>query len=225
MQSDLCKGMLSQIYQCYKYEGVVGFYKGMGFPLATVPLLNAIVFSTNELCKIYFGFHDENSLVQGTITGSIAGLANSVIITPMELVKCRLQVQRESKLQAKYKGIFDCLKQIYLDKGIKGVYQGNVITVFREVAAYGTQFGFYYFAKNILSQLTNKKIKDLDNFSLMFAGALSGVICWMCSFPQDVVKTKIQLDLVGDKYKKRGYDGGMIDCCIKLYRKEGNLNV
>ncbi len=41
----------------------------MGFPLFTVPLVNAVVFSTNELGKKLFGFHDENemSLIEGII--------------------------------------------------------------------------------------------------------------------------------------------------------------
>ena len=37
--------------QFYKREGMMGFYKGMGPPLVTVPLINSIVFSSYEFCK------------------------------------------------------------------------------------------------------------------------------------------------------------------------------
>jgi len=40
----------------------------MGMPLGTVPIVNALVFSTNEMGKKLFGFHDENemSLYEGS---------------------------------------------------------------------------------------------------------------------------------------------------------------
>jgi len=67
MQSDRKqRSILNIIQSCYKYEGVTGFYKGMGFPLATVSLINAVVFSTNEVTKIFFGFHKENNFIEGT---------------------------------------------------------------------------------------------------------------------------------------------------------------
>lgn len=55
------------IYECYKYEGIYGFYKGMAFPLASVSLVNALLFSANELSKKAFGFYNEDSLIEGNI--------------------------------------------------------------------------------------------------------------------------------------------------------------
>jgi solute carrier family 25 carnitine/acylcarnitine transporter 20/29 len=193
----------------------------MGFPLATVPVLNAIVFSVNEICKIKLGFLQDNSLFEGMITGSIAGFANSFIVTPVELVKCRLQVQRDDKNHSKYKGINDCLKKIYSERGFKGIYQGNVITVIREVVAYGAQFGSYYYVKNYLAHLQNTISKNLDIYSIMIAGAFSGFVCWFVSFPQDVIKTKLQLDIECLRYKRICYDGGIIHCSREIYLKEG----
>ena len=50
---------------CYRLEGMKGLYKGMGFPLATVSVVNAVVFSTNEATRIYLGITMENSLFEG----------------------------------------------------------------------------------------------------------------------------------------------------------------
>ncbi len=60
------RSILKIIQSCYKYEGLTGFYKGMGFPLATVSLINAVVFSTNEVTKIIFGFKNDDSFIEGT---------------------------------------------------------------------------------------------------------------------------------------------------------------
>ena len=35
----------------FKLEGFKGFYKGMGSPIVTVPLINSIVYASYEFCK------------------------------------------------------------------------------------------------------------------------------------------------------------------------------
>ena len=40
------------IVNTYKGEGIRGFYKGMGPPLSTVPLINSIVFASYEFSKM-----------------------------------------------------------------------------------------------------------------------------------------------------------------------------
>jgi solute carrier family 25 carnitine/acylcarnitine transporter 20/29 len=223
MQWHPSNSMLEVTKSCYQKEGLIGFYKGMGFPLATVSVLNAIVFSTNEICKIWLGYHNENSLLEGTITGAMAGLVNSVVVTPVELVKCRLQVQTESKTQSRYKGIMDCIRQTYGEKGIRAIYQGNSVTIIREIAGYGSQFGTYYYSKNMMAKLTNREIKELNNLCLMASGAISGVFCWFFSYPTDVIKTNIQLDIDGNRFKKNKllFDGGMIECYKYIYQTKG----
>ena len=43
------------IGQTYRFEGLSGFYKGVGPPLITVPLINSIVFASYEFCKRLLG--------------------------------------------------------------------------------------------------------------------------------------------------------------------------
>ena len=60
---------------------------------------------------------------------------STVVATPVELVKTRLQVQKDSKSNSYYKGIFDCLRKTYNYDGIRGIYKGNLITNLREIPA------------------------------------------------------------------------------------------
>ena len=51
MQMSTHENMRTVISQTIKFEGFRGFYKGMGPPFVTVPLVNSVVFASFELCK------------------------------------------------------------------------------------------------------------------------------------------------------------------------------
>ena len=47
--------MIKIMQETVRNEGVFAFYKGVGPPLATVPLVNSIVFASYEFCKDMMG--------------------------------------------------------------------------------------------------------------------------------------------------------------------------
>jgi len=55
MQMSVGESMRKVMHQTIKYEGILGFYKGMGPPLVTIPLVNSIVYASFELCKKLIG--------------------------------------------------------------------------------------------------------------------------------------------------------------------------
>ncbi len=84
--------MTKVIKDTLKNEGPLAFYKGVGPPLVTVPLVNSIVFASFEFCKRTMGVlpgHDF-TVAQNVIAGSFAGFVNSFAVSPIELIKCRL---------------------------------------------------------------------------------------------------------------------------------------
>jgi solute carrier family 25 carnitine/acylcarnitine transporter 20/29 len=194
----------------------------MAFPLTTVPLVNAVVFAFHELTKKVLNIHDENhmSLKDGIIAGSVAGFANCSVVTPVELVKCRLQVQYEDKAKSYYKGVVDCVRKIFKEEGIKNLYRGNAATILREVPAYAGQFGGYYYSRKLLAKLRNKKQDELSNLDIMLCGSIGGYTCWQFSYPQDVIKTHLQI-MRENNYKQFMFDGGFFDCARHIYLNEG----
>jgi len=84
------------------------------------------------------------------------------------------------------------------------------ITLQRDMFAFAAQFSTYEVAKK---ELEKRRGESTLNFA--FAGALSGIACWLASYPQDVVKTRIQREGGGGKtfavaaeiYKERGMWG------------------
>ena len=67
-----------------------------------------------------------------------AGLVNSFVLSPIELVKCRMQIQTEKNLcDAYYRSSIHCFTRIAQEEGIrKGLMKGLVATILREVPCY-----------------------------------------------------------------------------------------
>ena len=108
-----------------------------------MPVINAVVFATNEKTKRLFHLHNEEdmSLWEGVFCGGVAGFVNCCVVTPVELVKCRLQIQTEANIKnSYYTGIVDCLVKTWKQEGVRGLYKGNFASIMREIPAYGGGF-------------------------------------------------------------------------------------
>ena len=83
--------------------------------------------------------------------GAVAGLSQSIVTSPMELVKTRVQLQTESCVSTRslscaatssstvtncssYTSPVDCIKKIVTTEGWRGLFRGQFITVLRDVS-------------------------------------------------------------------------------------------
>jgi solute carrier family 25 carnitine/acylcarnitine transporter 20/29 len=113
------------------------------------------------------------------------------------------------------------MKNIIKNDGFKGLYKGNLITMAREMPAYAAQFATYELTKSFLTSKWGE-----SQFLNLISGGIAGFSCWAFSYPQDVIKTKLQCDF-GDSGKRRYAnhqwmkDGGIISCAKDIYRHEG----
>ncbi len=56
----------------------------------------------------------------------------------------------------------------------------------------------------------------------MLVGTAAGINCWLFSYPQDIIKTKIQIQSLGTYRNNRLFkDGGFIECGRQIYEKNG----
>ena len=183
--------------------------------------------SSYEFCKRILGVESEHDFTfkQSILSGMFAGFVNSFVISPVELVKCRLQVQTEWKTSAYYKGPIDCSKKVIRDEGLKTLLtSGLIATILRETFCYAGQFGGYYLSKRAFAKAQGCKVDELGHFSLFISGGLGGLSCWLASYPQDIVKTKLQTQKFGENKYPRHHlipDEGIISCSKDIYSKEG----
>eukprot|EP00761_Pharyngomonas_kirbyi_P001954 gb/GECH01001958.1/.p1 GENE.gb/GECH01001958.1/~~gb/GECH01001958.1/.p1 ORF type:complete len:376 (+),score=79.15 gb/GECH01001958.1/:1-1128(+) len=192
---------------------------------------------------------NELTVNESIIAGSFAGFVNCFVICPVELIKARLQVQYESRSAYKsgssnlYRGPMDVIRRMGAESpyGYFGPFKGMMATIYREVPAYAAYFGAYEAFKYIFAYWRFKRFNpntplfnaskesidahrnQLNALELFVAGGMGGVGCWLASYPQDLIKSRLQIepDNVKSKYRRQFFDGGFFDCGRQIWKQEG----
>lgn len=199
-------------------------YKGLVPPLVSVPLANAFVFGGYSSAKHVLVPKDNNrpSLVVLSLCGGWAGFLNSFVCAPVELIRCRLQVDTRSK--SRTKSWFSDphiteIRSIYgKEGGALGFARGLYATIIRDTPGFLVQFFVYEGLKRYVCS------ENPSGMELVAAGGTAGMIGWLVTYPQDVIKTRLQLD----RNYKRGmwtFDGGFWEVGSRIVRKEGGIAV
>ena len=118
---------------------ITGFFQG-----ATVPVIGGAL-ETGVNYFVYAGVsrslrlqNNEPSIVDTLVASASAGAALSFILGPVELVKCRLQLQH-----AYYRSPLTCLRLTVQDEGLRGLCRGLGATLVREVPGNAIFFTTY----------------------------------------------------------------------------------
>lgn len=191
-------------------EGFRGFFNGISAPLAGSMAENAVLFLFyNQFQKVLRDFHGikkEAPLSQTDLclSGGLSGAVVSFVLTPVELIKCRLQTQLYldgvSGKRGHHSGPASVFWHTLRSRGISGLYQGHTGTMLREVSGGVAWFGVYEMAaqKMIDSSAVAKSKDDLSPWQLMTAGALAGMSYNAALYPADFVKSRMQSGLHGN---------------------------
>ncbi|WCJ40745.1 Mitochondrial substrate carrier family protein [Euphorbia peplus] len=204
-------------------EGPAALYRGMAAPLASVSFQNAMVFQIYAILSRSFGSSlspNEPPSYRGVAMAGVGtGALQSFMLTPVELVKIRLQLQ--DKTQAKqhqidsHRGPVSVAKSIIRKEGLRGIYRGFGITILRDAPAHGFYFWTYEYMREQLHPGCRKNGQESLN-TMLVAGGLAGVASWASCYPLDVIKTRLQAQTPSSiKYN------GILDCFRRIVAEEG----
>jgi hypothetical protein len=184
-------------------DGLRGLYRGMSLPLAGTVLETATLFSANGYLKrtlaaageVPAGEHLPLRYVLAAGAGT--GFCVSWVLTPIELVKCRLQVSGQPVAGVRggyhpsYTGPIDCLARSIRAEGARVLYRGHGATMLREVPGTACWFGAY---ESFLRRLAPRDADrdKLHPLAIIAAGASGGVAYWAVMYPADTVKSAMQ---------------------------------
>ncbi|KAI8459609.1 mitochondrial ornithine transporter 1 [Phakopsora pachyrhizi] len=184
------KGPLDVGIKTIKNEGFLGLYKGMFSPLIGIAGVNSLLFGAFTFSKRVVSPYPELTIAQTALAGSMAGAINSILASPVEMFKIRMQAQ--------YGGSQDLLLRqvvygMWNDWGFrKGIMRGFWITFVREIPAYA---GFYsgFEATKRAFQRHYGTNNDLPNWTILTSGAVGGIGYWTFCYPLDVIKSRVQM--------------------------------
>ena len=189
--------------------------------------IKSIQFAVNEITLLYLETNAtiQSNLLKMAIAGTLAGLLSSFVVSPIELVKIRMQAQNKSASKKKddnhdesgiissqvYSNDFECAKYLIKHEGWRALFvHGLGITLVREIPS----FAFYFVAYGLLARSSFATLLGNHAAPLVF-GALAGWAMWIPTYPADIVKTKVQ---VQDSQNKMI---GPWQITAKLYRSGG----
>ena len=144
---NLYKGSADAFRKIMRSEGLRGIYKGYGATLASFGPFSAFYFVFYEKLKDLAKQQDpsynqkpsQNYLKKqdGDLSFAFllgcscsAGAMASFITSPLDMAKLRLQIQRGNLVSnheaptVSYRGMLDCLSQVYTENGIRGLFRG-----------------------------------------------------------------------------------------------------
>ncbi|XP_047490532.1 solute carrier family 25 member 45-like isoform X1 [Penaeus chinensis] len=208
------------ILNTFKFEGVRGFYKGMGFPLLSTGTLNALFFGVyGNTVRILSEGRDRPSFTDIFLAGCAGGVAQLVVACPVDLIKIKMQMQTGSSegiwgkhFESHYRGPTSCLLDLYRKGGIRACYTGLNSMAIRDIPSFGMYMILY---EGFIRTLCGSE-QSASPSSLVFCGGMAGVISWAMIIPLDVVKSRIQ----GDNPSNPQYKNAR-DCFVKSYKAEG----
>ncbi|KAL2148100.1 hypothetical protein VTH82DRAFT_2391 [Thermothelomyces myriococcoides] len=222
----------------YRNEGLLAFYKGTLTPLLGIGACVSVQFGAFHAARRWL---EERKAAAATgsssssssssvqlgyggyyAAGAFAGVANTVLSSPIEHVRIRLQTQPHGAARF-YTGPWDCVRQLCgpAPRGgggvARGLYRGTAVTVLREAQAYGVWFLTFEWLMNADAARNGIDRADVASWRVALYGGLAGEALWLASYPFDVVKSKMQTDGFGDRQRYRT----MRDCFAQTWRAEG----
>ncbi|XBH90258.1 mitochondrial substrate carrier family protein ucpB [Triticum urartu] len=114
-------------------EGVKALWKGVGPAMVRAGCLTASQMATYDEAKqvLLMWTPLEEGFQLHLMSSCIAGTAGTLVTAPIDMIKTRLMLQRESKGARVYRNGFHCAYQVVLTEGVKSLYKGGFATFAR----------------------------------------------------------------------------------------------
>lgn len=208
-------GPIDCLRKTWLNEGIRGLYRGLPAPVFGAMAENASLFFTYDLFKSLIRSSTHQSpnaplpLGYHALAAAGAGAVTSFILTPIELVKCKMQVQMLVVPQGtKLPGPLSVFAGVVRSTGVRGLWLGHTGTFIRETGGTAAWFGTKEFVADLLIQRrTQGKWRSNDvgggregdrphllPWESALSGACAGAMFNLALFPADSVKSAMQTE-------------------------------
>lgn len=194
------RGFIGTGAEIIRRETPLGLYKGLGAVLTGIVPKMAIRFTSFEWYKQMLA-NKETGVITGSqlfLAGLSAGVTEAVaVVTPMEVIKIRLQAQHHSMADPldipKYRNAAHALYTVVKEEGFGALYRGVSLTALRQGSNQAVNFTAYTYFKEWLYQYQPQyEGGNLPSWQTTFIGLISGAMGPLSNAPIDTIKTRLQ---------------------------------
>ncbi|KAI9511856.1 mitochondrial carrier [Russula earlei] len=211
------RGPLDCLIRTFRDEGVRGLYRGLPAPIVGAMIENASLFfaygELQNLIRRLWGIPVAHtlSLPQLSLAAAGAGAITSFFLTPVELVKCKMQVQMLVAVPASSSamagvtpsvvaaaslrdlpGPFAIMREAVRADGVRGLWLGQTGTLIRETGGAAAWFGTKEFVCKLLRR--DAPARPLRPWESALSGACAGAAYNLAFFPADTIKSTMQTE-------------------------------
>lgn len=158
----------------------------------------AIRFTSYEWYKQMLANDDGTVTSRATFTaGLAAGVTEAVaVVTPMEVIKIRLQAQHHSMADPldvpKYRNAAHALYTVVKEEGFSALYRGVSLTALRQGSNQAVNFTAYTEIKAWVQSRQIDPDAALPSWQTALTGLVSGAMGPLSNAPIDTIKTRLQ---------------------------------
>lgn len=146
-------------------------------------------------------------------SGAFSGAFTSTLLTPIELIKCKMQVPLPPSSIAsnlgytttKPPGPLSLIRTIFKAQGISGFWHGQLGTLIRETGGSAAWFGSYEGVKLgfLRYDKSLRNPNDIKIWEQLLAGATAGMAYNFVFYPADTIKSRMQTEETKSAAKAR----------------------
>uniref|UniRef100_A0A158Q8T8 Solute carrier family 25 member 40 n=1 Tax=Elaeophora elaphi TaxID=1147741 RepID=A0A158Q8T8_9BILA len=182
-------GTVDALFKITRTEGIRSLWSGLS-PTLVMAIPATVLYYTiydNMLCWLKEKYSQKSHWVP-LVAGSVARLVALTIVSPMELIRTKMQSERLT-----YKDIGLAIQRSKVAEGWSSLWRGWSPSLMRDMpfsAVYWT--GYEFLKTNSLQRLNQQETNFLISFG---CGAVAGSLAAFVTTPFDVVKTRRQITL------------------------------
>lgn len=200
-------GPLDCFKQSIRSDGLLGLYRGISAPLVGAALETSSLFFWERVGReglISAGLYEREKplpLSALWLTGAISGAFTSLVLTPVELVKCKIQVPAHAiGTVAVAPSPLSVIREVWAHQGVRGFWNGQLGTLIRETGGCAAWFGSKETTSMLFRQWNarsapasaNSELAPLPLWQQAVAGASAGMSYNFLFFPADTIKSRMQ---------------------------------
>ncbi|KAH8596394.1 mitochondrial carrier domain-containing protein [Bisporella sp. PMI_857] len=162
-QQSKLPGMWATMVIMYKTEGgILALYRGIIPTVAGVAPYVGLNFMTYELVRKYLTPEgDENpNNARKLIAGAVSGAVAQTCTYPFDVLRRRFQINTMTGMGYQYKSIFDAIRVIIAQEGLRGMYKGIVPNLLKVAPSMASSWLSFEMTRDFLLGL-RPKVTDL----------------------------------------------------------------